>query len=151
VPPGPVTISLGEVKLGELAACPSRRIMLLLPARPDSLLLSSPAWQPADAGIDRDGPLGIYLSGAAAWADAGPLALRGAPVPIPPMPAGSVSLRRWAGDYRYGHWDVWGWYLAHSGLPAGPSLALAAGWAGAALALIGAGARGLRGALSKTQ
>jgi hypothetical protein len=147
VPPATISVRLGEAELGELAACPPRRIIMLLPARPDRLRLISPAWQPADAGIDRDGPLGIYLSRAAAWADGAPLALRGSALPIPSMPAGAVSLRRWTGDYRYGHWDFWPWYLAHSGLPPAPTLALSAAWAGVALAMIGAGARGLRGAL----
>jgi hypothetical protein len=75
------------------------------------------------------------------------LALRGNPVPIPPLPAGPFALRQWASDYRYGHWDVWWWYLAHSGLPAAPSLALGLAWAGVALGLIAAGGTRLRRAL----
>jgi hypothetical protein len=145
VPPATITLRLGDALIGELAACPARHIALLLPARPARLQIDSPAWQPADAGVDREGPLGIYLSQAAAWADDAPLALRGNPVPIPPLPAGPFALRQWASDYRYGHWDGWWWYLAHSGLPAAPSLALGIAWASVAISLIAFGARRLWG------
>ncbi|MBX0329934.1 hypothetical protein K2Z83_19905 [Oscillochloris sp. ZM17-4] len=141
VPPATIRLRLGDSEIGALPACPPRRIDLLLPPRPARLQIDSPAWDPAAAGVDRAGPLGVYLSRAAAWAGGSALTLRGTLVPIPPLPAGEVSLRRWASDYRYGHWDIWPWYLAHSGLPTAPSLALGAVWAGVALGLIAAGAR----------
>jgi hypothetical protein len=73
--------------------------------------------------------------------------LVGRQVPIPPAPSGAVSLRRWSSDHRHGHWDHWAWYLTHSGLPARPAWALALAWLAVAIALIAAGAFGLRAAL----
>jgi hypothetical protein len=101
--------------------------------------------------VDRAGPLGAYLSRAAAWADGRPLTLRGDLVPIPPLPAGPVALRQWTSDYRYGHWDLWWWYLANSGLPAGPSLALGLAWAALGLGALAAGALGLRRELRRPE
>ncbi|NNJ12445.1 hypothetical protein EKD04_019145 [Chloroflexales bacterium ZM16-3] len=148
VPPATLGLRLDDTQLGGVAACPPRRIALLLPSRPSHLQIDSPAWNPADAGIEREGPLGFYLSRAEAWADTTPMILRGNPIPIPPLPAGSVSLRRWESDYRYGHWDVWPWYLANSGLPTTPSYLLATVWAGIALGMLGAGALLLRSAIT---
>ncbi len=149
VPSAAITLRLDGARIGELTACPARRIALLLPARPAHLQIDSPAWNPADAGVDREGPLGVYLIQAAAWANGSPLALRGNLLPTPPLPSGPVALRQWASDYRYGQWDVWWWYLAHSGLPTAPSLALGVAWAAVALSLIAVGAHRLRCALGE--
>lgn len=72
-------------------------------------------------------------------ADDQPLPLHAALVPINPLPdgAGPVTIREWTVDYRYGHWDFWWWYLAHSGFPIGSSLLLASLWLGLAGALLG--------------
>jgi hypothetical protein len=151
VAPATISLSLDGTPLGTVPACPPRQIALLLPPRRAQLQIDSPAWQPSEAGIERAGPLGVYLSRAEARAEATSLSLRASPVPIPPMPAGVSSLRRWISDYRYGHWDVWPWYLAHSGLPAGPALTLGAVWAGMALALTVVGGLLLRQVTTKKE
>lgn len=147
--PASLRLALDDAPLGAVAACPPRRVALLLPGGRTELRLLASGWQPADAGISRAGPLGVYLSEAAAWADGAPLGLAGRLVPIPPAPAGPVALRQWSSDYRHGHWDLWPWYLAHSGLPARPSWALAGAWLAVALALVTAGIAGLRVALCR--
>ncbi|NTW01835.1 MAG: hypothetical protein HGA19_11155, partial [Oscillochloris sp.] len=140
ITPATIFLRLDGTSIGEVAACPPRHISLLLPGRPAHLQIDSSAWSPADAGIDRAGPLGIFVSTAAAWVGEIPMELSGTTMPIPPVPTGPVALRFWTSDYRYGHWDVWWWYLAHSGLPATPSIGLALGWAGLALILSSTGA-----------
>ncbi len=147
LPPAEVALTRGAGQLTREAPCPPRAYRLLLPPERATLTLSSPGWQPAEAGIARDGPLGLYLTEARAWTDEAPLTLVGRLVPIPPAPAGPVALRQWSSDYRYGHWDLWAWYLAHSGLPAAPSWTLALGWAGVGLALALTGGLAVRGHL----
>lgn len=144
LPPATVSLAVAGEDLAELAACPPRRAALLLPAEPARIELRAPGWSPAAAGIDRDGPLGLYLTRAAAWADGQPLALRGDPLPVPPMPAGPVALRQWSSDHRVGHWDLWAWYLAHAGLPAAAAWSIGLAWAGAAALLAATGAALLR-------
>lgn len=121
-------LQIDGIASGTFAACPPRRISMLLPGRSATIGLQTTGWDPATIGLERDGPLGIYLSQAGAWADGSPLRLTGDLVPISPAPAGSVSLRQWSSDYRYGHWDFWWWYLAHSGLPVGPVWIFTAVW-----------------------
>lgn len=148
LPPAVVGLALDGRPLGSARACPPRRYALLLPPGRAEIALSASPWRPADAGIDRDGELGVYITSVAARAGGEPLALAGRLVPIPPAPAGPVALRQWSSDYRHGHWDLWPWYLAHAGLPARPAWLLAGLWAGMALALLALGAAGLRVALA---
>jgi hypothetical protein len=145
--PRTLSLALNGVLHGDIVACPPRRVALLLPGERAELRLATAGWQPEEVGIPRAGPLGVSLGHAAAWADGAPLPLAGRLVPIPPMPAGPTAQRLWSSDYRHAHWDHWAWYLAHSGLPARPSWALALAWLAVALALIVAGALGLRAAL----
>ena len=145
--PARLTLSLNGAALGATTPCPSRHYGLLLAPGNATLTLAAPGWLPAAVGIDREGMLGVFISDLAAQTGATPLHLTGRLVPIPPAPAGPVALRQWTSDYRYGHWDLWPWYLAHAGLPAGSSWMLALLWAGLGLALGSGGMLSLRAAL----
>jgi hypothetical protein len=148
LPPAEAALALDGRPIWSGAACPPRRYALLLPPRRATLTLATGGWRPAALGIDREGALGLYVTGLAARAGGEPLAVAGRLVPIPPAPPQPGQLRQWASDYRYGHWDLWPWYLAHSGMPAGPAWALAIVWAALGLGLLLAGALGLRQALA---
>jgi hypothetical protein len=139
-----VTLHLNDALLLEDTPCPPRVYHLLLPAQRSTLVLTTDAWEPRSLGIERDdGPLGVWLQNLEITADGQPVPLHGALVPIIPLPpgAGPVTIRQWTSDYRYGHWDFWWWFLAHSGFPAGASLLLAAVWLIIAFGLAGWGAR----------
>jgi hypothetical protein len=144
LPPADVRLSLDGADLGSGPACPPRRYAVLLAPGAAEIGISTPGWRPAEAGVDREESLGVYIMNAAASAGDEPLTLAGRLVPIPPAPAGPVALRQWSSDYRYGHWDLWPWYLTHSGLPGGPSRLLAGLWSGVALALVIVGVRSVR-------
>jgi hypothetical protein len=124
-------------------ACPPRTHSFLLPPRTTTLSLDTSPWNPANYGMERDETLGIWLTQLSAVVAGQELTLTSDLVPITPMPTGFVSIRRWTGDHRYGHWDVWWWYLAHSDLPRTPRLTLAISWAVIALALAGWGGQRL--------
>lgn len=115
--PARIVFSSDQMRLLVGDACPPRTYYLLLPDKPIRLALDATPWDPALANIERNGPLGVVLQDLTAAVDNRPLTLRGDLIPVTPLPSGPVSLRRWAGDYRFGHWDFWWWYLAHSGLP----------------------------------
>jgi hypothetical protein len=136
VPPAQVALHRGSTTLLNDTPCPSRVYHLLLPAAPATLVLEATPWQPASAGIKRPGPLGVLLRDLQVRADGEVLPLLGALVPIEPLPpdSGPVTIRKWTVDYRYGHWDFWWWYLAHSGFAPGPRTALMVGWLVLALA-----------------
>ena len=140
----PIAIHSDGVLLVAAETCPRRTFHLLLPAGHTDLSLEAPAWDPMAEGIEREGPLGVVLEHVSAQAGDRQLTLRGNLIPIPPVPTGQVMLRRWAHDYRYGHWDFWWWYLANSGLPRLPSSLLAGAWAITAGSLIAWGYRRLR-------
>jgi hypothetical protein len=122
---------------------------MLLPGRAATLRLTASAWEPRDVGLERaDGPLGVLLRDLEVRADGEVLPLHGALVPIPPLPPGTgpVTIREWVSDYRYGHWDFWWWYLAHSGFAGSGRALLAGGWLALAGALLVGGAWRLWGA-----
>jgi hypothetical protein len=139
LPPARVTLRLdGETLLLD-TPCPPQTYHMLLPTRRATLTLSSTAWNPPDVGIEReDGPLGVRLQDLHVTVDGQELPIRGALVPVAPLPsgAGPVTIREWVSDYRYGHWDFWWWYLAHSGFPVVPSMLLAALWFALALGMV---------------
>ena len=143
LPPADLRLTLNGAPLISNVACPPRRYELLLPPIPSRLTLESSGWNPTDIGLERKGPLGISILQASASAAGEPLTLTGRLVPIDPAPVGQNSLRRWASDYRYGHWDLWLWYLIHAGFPFWPSLLVAILWGGLGFAFIGAGLIGL--------
>jgi hypothetical protein len=123
--------------------CPPRHYHLALPATDATLMLQSRLWRPADVGIDREGGLGVQvrqLEASVVGASAKhPLTLRGELIPISPMPTGYVSIRRWTGDHRLAHWDVWWWYVSFSDLPLVPLRLLVGIWLTLALGLGGWG------------
>lgn len=142
VPPGQVALGLDTQVFVTDTPCPPRTYHLLLPARTATLSLDATAWEPQAARIEReDGPLGVKLLNLTAQADGQVVPVRGALVPIMPLPPGTgpVTIREWVNDYRYGHWDFWWWYLAHSGFPAGPAVVLAGVWLGLGCGLTGWG------------
>jgi hypothetical protein len=137
--PAQVTLRLNGEPLLIDVPCPAQTYQMLLPTRRATLTLSSTAWNPLDVGIEReDGPLGVRLQNLRATVDGQVLPIQGALVPVAPLPpgAGPVTIREWVSDYRYGHWDFWWWYLAHSGFPIVPSMLLAALWFALALGMI---------------
>lgn len=144
LPPATVALAVDGQTVGEIGACPPRRVRLLLPARAAQIQLSAEGWQPADAGIARAGPLGLFLIDARASAGGAALAHQGALVPIPAMPTSTPEWRAWANDYRYGHWDLWWWYAAHADLPSPTLWALVILWGGLAAGLLVGGAALLR-------
>lgn len=150
LPPAQPALVVQGVELRGPVACPPRRYQLLLAPGASRLELRSAGWRPAEVGIEREGELGVYLLNAQASVAGQPLALAGELVPVSPAPATPVALRQWTSDYRYGHWDLWIWYLTRSGLPAGPVRILATIWAGLGLALLVGGAVGLGRSLSGT-
>ncbi len=123
--------------------CPPRHYQVALPATDATLALQSRLWRPADVGIDREGGLGVQVRqlNASVVNENGqyPLTLRGELIPISPMPTGYVSIRRWTGDHRLAHWDVWLWYVSFSDLPPGPLRLLVGIWLTLALGLGGWG------------
>ncbi|NJP07074.1 MAG: hypothetical protein HC837_16365 [Chloroflexaceae bacterium] len=58
LPPADVHIALNQTPLFHTTPCPPRVYHLLLPARSAQLTLQSDPWQPADAGIERQGRWG---------------------------------------------------------------------------------------------
>jgi hypothetical protein len=147
LPPTPIVLQFQQTTLVlvEETPCPPRTYHLALPAHTTTLMLQSRLWRPADVGIDRDGMLGVQVRQLAATvvgaSDAGvetthPLTLRGDLIPISPMPTGYVSIRRWTGDHRLAHWDVWLWYVSFSDLPPTPLRWLVGTWLTLALGLI---------------
>jgi hypothetical protein len=140
LPPAQVALRLDGEPLLIDTPCPPQTYRMLLPTRRATLTLSSTAWNPPNVGIEReDGPLGVRLQDLQVVVDDGQvLPIRGALVPVAPMPsgAGPVTIREWVSDYRYGHWDFWWWYLAHSGFPIVPSMLLAALWFALALGMV---------------
>lgn len=140
-PTAHVTIRSGGALLLTADPCPARRYQLALPARGGTIEIAADPWNPRADGSDRGGPLGVFLVDLSARAGDHPLVVSGALVPIPPLPSDPHDLYYWTSDHRYGHWDFWWWYLAHSGLPTGPSIALAIGWLACALGLIALGLR----------
>jgi hypothetical protein len=137
--PAQVTLRLDGEPLLIDTPCPTKAYQMLLPTRRATLTLSSTAWSPPDVGITReDGPLGVRLQALYVAVDGQELPIQGALVPVAPLPsgAGPVSIREWVSDYRYGHWDFWWWYLAHSGFPIVPSMLLAALWFALALGMV---------------
>lgn len=150
LPPAEVALSLDDAQIvGGATPCPARVYHMLLPGRAATLQIAASAWEPRDVGLERaDGPLGVLLRDLEVRADGEVLPLHGALVPIPPLPPGTgpVTIREWVSDYRYGHWDFWWWYLAHSGFAGnGPAL-LAGVWLALAGALLVVGAWRLWGA-----
>ncbi len=143
LPPTDLSLALNGAPLTTGAACPPRRYAMLLPDAPSRLTLESSGWNPADVGLERKGPLGVSILQAYATADGEPLTLTGRLVPIEPAPVGQNSLRRWASDYRYGHWDLWLWYLVHAGFPLGPTTFVAILWGGMGLSFVSIGLVGL--------
>lgn len=139
--PGRVAVRVDGLALFSAEPCPQRRYLVALPARDAAIEIAADAWEPRALGLDRDGPLGALLYDLSARAGGRPLAVSGAVVPIPPLPAEPHDLYYWTSDRRYGHWDFWWWYLARSGLPAGPSAVLAAAWLACAIGLIAFGLR----------
>jgi hypothetical protein len=127
--PQPLTLLLnGTALLRKTTACPARRYHLLLPGGRNVLSLQTTGWRPAEFGIAKEGELGVYLHNLRADADGVALPIYGYRLPITPMPESSSGQRRWAGDYRFGHWDFWWWYLYHSGWPARANTLLAVLW-----------------------
>jgi hypothetical protein len=149
LPAAPVSLQYGDRLLFTDTPCPPRNYHLLLPAQPAVLRLEAPPWDPAAAGIERVGPLGVKLRDIRVVADGATLPIAGKLVPIEPLPpaAGPVTIRKWTVDYRYAHWDFWWWYLAHSGFASAPRTALLVGWLLLALVLMGWGGWQVRGAL----
>ncbi|KAB8142060.1 hypothetical protein F8S13_16085 [Chloroflexia bacterium SDU3-3] len=135
----------GREVVGEHAPCPARAYRLSLPDRASTLEIASTTWDPVDFGGKRDEHLGVQVLAVQATAGGQPLALRGDPFAIPPMPNDVTAARYWMTDHRYAHWDFWWWYMAHTRYPALPNAALAAAWLAAALGLCGWGAARLRG------
>lgn len=144
VQPAPTSATLaldGQVLVRELPACPARTVRLALPARPATLTIRAPGWNPAAFGSQRDETLGVMLRSASAQVDGRPLTLRGDTLPVPPMPLSAFAIRHWMGDHRMSHWDFWWWYLLHDRLSPGANLLIGGAW----LALgLGALAWGLR-------
>lgn len=144
LPAAAVTLALDGRRLDGGSPCPGRRYRMVLPPRPTTITLSAPGWRPAEAGIRREGELGVLVRDAAVEQGAARLALAGELVPIPPMPAGQVQQRKWNSDYRLGHFDFWWWFLGYTPLAPGQRAAAAAIWLAAGLVLVVAGIAGLR-------
>ncbi len=138
--PAHVVVRAESTTLLDTTLCPQRALRLLLPANADTLTISSDAWQPRSAGIDRDGALGVRVVRASAQAGDTDLQVAGALVPTAPMPTGFVSLRNWFGDPRYNQWDFWWYYILHTNLPSRPLALFATLWASVAIALMAWGA-----------
>jgi hypothetical protein len=139
-PPAKVVFELDGTRVAGGVPCPARVYRLLPPPQRTTLTIASDGWEPAAAGIERPGPLGVLLRDLRATSGERRLPVYGALQPITSMPAGNNALRRWAGDHRFGHWDFWWWYLARSGLPLAPSALLAGLWLSVAGTLIALGA-----------
>lgn len=139
--PAAATLRAGGSILARTDACGPRVLHLLLPSGVDRLSLDATPWDPRANNVDRDGPLGVVMSRVQVETDGYPLALQGDLIPVTPVPAGAASLRRWAGDHRFGHWDFWWWYLGHGAYPLAPSLAWAAVWIIVSLGLAAWGGR----------
>jgi hypothetical protein len=146
VPSAEVALTLDQQPLATTTPCPPRRYHLLLPAHTATLGLQTSAWHPRELGIERDdGPLGLLLQDIDASTSSQALPVHGALVPITPLPpgAGPVTIREWVNDHRYGHWDFWWWYLAHSGFRPAGAAALGLVWGGLALGALAWGGWGL--------
>jgi hypothetical protein len=141
VEPALLKLRIAATVLEQAAVCPGRVYRMLLPNEANRLELVSSTWNPILAGIDRDGPLGVRLTSLAASANGQPLTVRGELIPIPPMPAGHVALRSWAGDPRYGQWDFWWWYLWVGQPPSPGRWLLSVLWLAVAGGLVGVGVR----------
>lgn len=144
VQPGPaqVTLEVGQQPLVvSHQPCPPRSYHLLVPSKSNTVRLGATAWEPSAVGIQRDGPLGVLLRHVSGDAAGRALAVQGELVPIPPMPAGQSSLRRWTSDHRLGHWDFWWWYLAHSPLSTELQVLLGGLWLTVGLGAIAWGVR----------
>lgn len=142
--PQPIMVRQQRTTLVDDTPCPPRTYALLLPARRTMLQIESPLWKPSEAGLDRDGLLGVQVQSLQAQADGTLLTLRGDLIPTTTMPTGYVSIRRWTGDHRFGHWDFWWYYIMHSDLPTGPLGLLVGIWLAIAIGLIGWGIWNLR-------
>jgi hypothetical protein len=117
--PAQVTLAVGKQPLAVATQpCPPRSYHLFVPAKNNTVQLTATPWQPSAFGIEREGTLGVLLHRIAAESGGQTLTVQGELVPIPPMPAGQSSLRRWTSDHRLAHWDFWWWYLGHSQLSA---------------------------------
>ncbi|NTU85135.1 MAG: hypothetical protein HGA45_38205 [Chloroflexales bacterium] len=101
--------------------------------------LAAPAWRPAEAGIDRNGALGVYLGAVSAEAGGRALPLVGDRLPADPAPLATGDLRRHLGDPRVALWDIWWAYLPLMPLPTWAAWAVAAAWGGLAAACVVAG------------
>jgi hypothetical protein len=138
--PTSLVLSTGGQRLISETPCPGRRYELLLPPGDRSVQIDATLWDPVAAGVDRAGPLGVALVGAAARSGDTELTVRGDLLPPPPAPDGRIMLRRWFSDHRFGHWDHWAWFFAVSGYPARPLAIFAGLWLAASLGLLAAGA-----------
>jgi hypothetical protein len=143
--PGSITLRAGAAAFPVGSPCPPRVYRLLLPSRGATLTITTGGWDPRAVGIARAAPLGVLLTRLEARAGGRSLAVHGALVPVSPVPSGYRPLIEWTSDYRYGHWDFWWWYLAHSGMPTMPGLVFGLAWLTLALGLIVWGAIGLAG------
>lgn len=142
--PQPVTVRLQRTTLVDDMPCPPRTYAVLLPTQHTTLHIETLLWKPSEAGLNRDGVLGVQVLSLEAYADGTPLTLRGDLIPTTTMPTGYVSIRRWTGDHRLGHWDFWWYYILYSDLPAVPLGVLVGIWLTIAIGLIGWGAWNLR-------
>lgn len=138
--PTELTLRLDGALLAAGPACPGRVYRLLLPPGASALSLAAPTWRPADAGIAREGELGVFLSAALLTADGQAQPLVGDRLPADPVPLGLGALRQHLGDPRVAAWDLWWAYLPLTALAPAAVWGIAAPWAALALACVAAGA-----------
>lgn len=144
VQPGPshVALEAGRQPLVlNVQPCPPRAYHVLVPAKRNVVRLAATAWDPAAVGIERDGPLGVLVQWVTAESASSVLTVQGELVPIPPMPTGQSSLRRWTSDHRFGHWDFWWWYVAYSPISGNLKVLFGSIWLFTAVGAIAWGAR----------
>jgi hypothetical protein len=139
--PTALTVRVAGAVVAEGPACPGLVLRLLLPPGPAEVRLAAPPWRPAEAGIDRKGTLGVYLSAVEATEDGRALPLVGDRLPADPVPLATGDLRRHLGDRRVALWDIWWAYLPLMPLPTWAMWAVAAVWGGVALGCLAVSAR----------
>jgi hypothetical protein len=134
----------GNFRVQAAAACPGRVYRLMLPRGSTEVRLEAPAWRPAEAGIDREGELGVYVSAIVAESDGRALPLVGDRMPFDPVPMPVGKLRQRLGDPRIAVWDLWWAYLPLLPLPNWALWLIGVAWGGMAVSCLAAGGALLR-------